>query len=423
VNARMPVIQTFCGPPVQVQENSSLLLPFPVISVNSTWGHIYQDYPWGATKSLSIPQRLLHNLGDIDQARASWFVPPAELGNASAALAYIVRNSTSIVGMGCVVDARWARGQILLNRPTNYWEQHIGLQSVPIGIEMPDTFLQNVEEYSPTISVDQYWINVFDPVATIGSTSDYSMTKFEALLNSTSLSSISNALKYPAFNFCTIIQYFMAVYFVDALSRIGWNLQLLDNGTTGTYEIDPALRNLTHSLTVPSILVYNGEELPSWSYKQQSFYVNEWTGGNHVWQQPLNTSTNIFTLQHLVYRYATGWKAEGYGAYISIVILMMHFAIAVGHTLFILLTGQTSEAWSSIPEMLTLAYNSEPRNGRVKNCGAGIQRIDTFRRKVKVGVFADGQDDERLEMVISDEKAFLKDRTVLDKPVVNKLYG
>lgn len=70
--------------------------------------------------------------------------------------------------------------------------------------------------------------------------------------------------------------------------------------------------------------------------------------------------------------------------YLSIVVLIVHVLLALGHTLQLIYFKRSSSAWDSIAELLTLSLNSRPPTHVLKNTSAGIDQFDTYKRVTKI---------------------------------------
>lgn len=59
-------------------------------------------------------------------------------------------------------------------------------------------------------------------------------------------------------------------------------------------------------------------------------------------------------------------------------VLLVYISLAILHTLYLLRYGESSTAWDSITELLTLTLNSRPPLGDLENTSAGIYCLKTF---------------------------------------------
>ena len=58
--------------------------------------------------------------------------------------------------------------------------------------------------------------------------------------------------------------------------------------------------------------------------------------------------------------------------YFCTIVLLLHAAVAVAHTIYVMIGAETSGTWDSILELITLALNSPPPpNDALRNTSAG----------------------------------------------------
>ena len=76
--------------------------------------------------------------------------------------------------------------------------------------------------------------------------------------------------------------------------------------------------------------------------------------------------------------------------------------LAFGHTIYLLTTGLSSNAWDTAAEVVALAMNSTPTKFLENTC-AGIFAVETFKTKVRAMVTDSGNGiDEHVELVFGD---------------------
>jgi hypothetical protein len=200
----------------------------------------------------------------------------------------------------------------------------------------------------------------------------------------------------------------MCIHFVDALSRIGWNLQGVAQGSH--FLVDPTLEQfINDNTTGPN----------SW--------VSQIMSGGKIYKRP-DPSVTPTTISRY-YQYRQGWvwtlKGSGTGGKFAIACLAIHMGLAMTHTILILRTGQASKPWDSIPEALALAYNSSPRGGGIKNCGGGIRCMGTLNRVVRVGII-NGESNEKVQLAVLESSESGRsggEKLGMTRPVVGHLYG
>jgi hypothetical protein len=113
------------------------------------------------------------NLNDASRVNATWHVLPSEFGETAAGLAYITKDETTnvTVGCGCSIYARWAQGESSTHSGTTKkdWHAIIGQLPVPHDISFPKPgelqfFKDRIRDrFSPTITADENWLHALTP--------------------------------------------------------------------------------------------------------------------------------------------------------------------------------------------------------------------------------------------------------------------
>ncbi|KAF1993441.1 hypothetical protein P154DRAFT_589321 [Amniculicola lignicola CBS 123094] len=396
LDARLPITRTVCGP-LQRISNSTKTLPFPVLQEKIYWRTT------NATTRDELRDGTLRDLPvDVIQRRSpykirtAWLAPPQDFGGSTtAALAFIMQNSTMTIGMGCSVDARWARGETSTNDlvSLNVWDAFIGHQPEPDGPQFMQPkyteFLEpDVAKYlSGPITADQDFLNAISPHMdkSLGN-GTLSPTTFDDILMNTQASSMIQMTKPGAVARAgqMTLEAAVTTYFLDVLSRVGWHLQFTDFDSS---DINPILQ---------------------YPYYEGNNGTDKILRGEPVFTRPTNMST--VALRQEWFSYSTGWRLNESNLWISVTILGVHLLIALTHTVITLITGVSSESWDSITEVLALAYNSVPRGEELKNCGAGIRSKKTLEQQVRIVAVKDGngnegykENKEKVQLVFCEE--------------------
>ena len=101
------------------------------------------------------------------------------------------------------------------------------------------------------------------------------------------------------------------------------------------------------------------------------------------------------------------WYASGFSDYLATVVVIIYMLVALTHTVWILRTGVTSSSWDTVTELLALALQS-PVPEALRGSGAGIERLGSYRRMVRLRTAKDGAEcaeagTERLVLVVNKE--------------------
>ncbi|KAL4748233.1 hypothetical protein BDW72DRAFT_196004 [Aspergillus terricola var. indicus] len=110
--------------------------------------------------------------------------------------------------------------------------------------------------------------------------------------------------------------------------------------------------------------------------------------------------------------------------YVSIILLLAHVFLAIGHTLWILWQGEAAEAWDTIPELVALSQQSPPAPAPLlENTCAGARSKQTMGRVVRVEPslkLSDGIVAETLHLTLRDS---WEEREEDNIPRVDVRYG
>lgn len=189
----------------------------------------------------------------------------------------------------------------------------------------------------------------------------------------------------------------VCLQFTDSLSRVGLNLQMPFEGNTSNFIIDP-------EINVPN----NGHRGDSrdWPKSVGQKWWNEWSRNGKPFQRPDPSKMPTVALRFEVWAEGIGWQpVYNFGTILALMVLLSHILAAITYTLFTFYTGETSQTWDTLPELIALAYNSSPLKGGLANCGAGIYKWATLKRTVRIGVIEDQDpsDDKKVQMVVLED--------------------
>lgn len=127
-------------------------------------------------------------------------------------------------------------------------------------------------------------------------------------------------------------------------------------------------------------------------------------GDNAILSAPLDSDFVTLRMRVEVGGYA--WYASGISYYLATVVVVLYMLIALSYTVWVLCTGVTSSSWDTVTELLALALQS-PVPQTLKGSGAGVERMGTYKKLVRVAALnrqEHGQRAEppRLGLVIDD---------------------
>ncbi|KAL8884165.1 MAG: hypothetical protein Q9215_007729 [Flavoplaca cf. flavocitrina] len=113
------------------------------------------------------------------------------------------------------------------------------------------------------------------------------------------------------------------------------------------------------------------------------------------------SASNYVTLRMRVQVLGYAWYASGFSEYFAIAVVVMYMLIALIHTIWVVSTGVTSSSWDTVTELLALALQS-PVSKALKGSGAGIERLGTYQRIMKLRVREEGQE-EKVILVVDED--------------------
>ncbi|KAL8983097.1 MAG: hypothetical protein Q9205_002560 [Flavoplaca limonia] len=113
------------------------------------------------------------------------------------------------------------------------------------------------------------------------------------------------------------------------------------------------------------------------------------------------SASNYVTLRMRVQVLGYAWYASGFSEYFAIAVVVMYMLIALVHTIWVVSTGVTSSSWDTVTELLALALQS-PVSKALKGSGAGIERLGTYQRIMKLRVREEGQE-EKVILVVDED--------------------
>ncbi|MDI1488725.1 MAG: hypothetical protein OHK93_008001 [Ramalina farinacea] len=124
---------------------------------------------------------------------------------------------------------------------------------------------------------------------------------------------------------------------------------------------------------------------------------------NAVLRAPTDTPYVNLRMHIRVAGYA--WYASGFSEYFAIAVALTYMLVALSHTVWVLATGVTSSSWDTVTELLALALES-PVPEALKGSGAGIEKLGTYRRMVRLRARKEetGSGDERVVLVVDGEE-------------------
>ena len=304
----------------------------------------------------------------LDQPFALWLSPS---GSSSIGLFVSSGSSTNaspdpvtLDGYACAIDAWWSSAEYTISR------------QAPVHVTCSRSPQHCFSPASPRISINSSWAHSLSPTVSLHGQKTTVIAELLRIMFSPEYE-ICDRFNLAEDTFCgTMIEVAFAALIAGGASRSGeFNIpvnvlvddfaeqfaqggkayRLLDSGDWPLESLDPSLAGLTH---------------------------------------PPATS---FSAKVTVQGY--GFSCDSTEARVALAVLFAYCLVAVAHVVYqIGFCGWSSEAWDSIPEILALAVGSKGRGMALKDAGVGIVRLDTLRKRVRVGVREGG----RVELVFDE---------------------
>jgi hypothetical protein len=232
------------------------------------------------------------------------------------------------------------------------------------------------------ILFDQAWLNAVDfevPESAPGHTSN-GASAVEAMIEASGI--LSNITDLTADNGASAsirhLEYIVASILSDAISRAG---------SFRSY-------NITGRVDEWPFLFYNASphsnDILRWS---RALRPPDYSPSNYTRMRTYQTVTGY------------GYQASTSSDYLSLLVLFTHLLIALMHTIYVLfITHRTSGCWDTFSELLVLAQQSAPANKALQNTCAGIERLSTFKHRVRIKV--SDSDANHLELDFGSDDEF-----------------
>lgn len=292
-------------------------------------------------------------------------------------------NETNIwEASSCAIDSRWASASSIIESRDGdnmlqheyTWDRVRNRVSTELNTPLTTTDALNPNDAFPrTIRVDPSWYELLSPIV---SDADIYGTGYEGLeVDRSTLERLLEIIIFPSrgqwggpssdepqgfgtFTAVRTMEHLISSVFADGLSRCGTHLhrqasKLLAGWQFGDWGInnETIARSFVH-VGGPAEIFGIPPELTEFNSARKEMAVT-FTG-------------YVMTLQ------------DGFD-YFCVVLLLLHAAIALGYTFWVLWRQEIIEAWDTIPEILALAQTSPPpKDGILANTCAGIRSFRTM---------------------------------------------
>ena len=256
--------------------------------------------------------------------------------------------------VGCSIQAKWVPAQLRMEA-YNFWQgwypKNITYESAfpTKGYKAAQTDRQNGRD---AISVDASWLEMLTPSLNGHSLAPNgnNRTTIESILDATR---IADGFVGVDESRIQLLESVIGSVFADGLARV--NSHRLYTG-------DPSLGH------IKAMAKKKGFEKLLLEGKR----ALEPTGSRGT-----NDLRVDFAISGLSYRLTLVQK-------LAMIVLCLHTAVAIAHTIWIIGRKKSSASWDSVTEILVLAQNSQPAYKALQNTAAGVQHSKTFAKKVVI---------------------------------------
>lgn len=393
--------------------------------------HLYNR---GLTNSSSLPLNRTEFLAD---ERRIIVIPKDIWNNTASSLGLVILLNgdgdhdkvAPFNAMACSVDARWARAKSVMTPLPNLQANHdfaMGRSRVSASIELEDDGDYNMidrlgllpidppdDASWSTIRLHESWFSLLSP-ALPDNVLPVPDPFFRGGAGQTTLERIlelvyrSDDIDYFGHQ-RTVFANILSILVADGVARSGSliNVNTSQIVSDATYENSDWATGFTENQA--RALVRYGD--PKESFPKPSAFDGFNT--TKITMKAIYTGYNMS-----VWNSTFNW--------FCIVLLLIHAAMALAHTAWVLWYGRTGSAWDSMLELVTLAQNSEPPSkGMLANTSAGVQSLKTSglvawveNSQCKPEGVAEG--DGQLRLVLNDT---LSTRDPGLKPIEDQLYN
>ncbi|KAH7374146.1 hypothetical protein BKA64DRAFT_260042 [Cadophora sp. MPI-SDFR-AT-0126] len=380
-----PLTRVKCSPP----RNLSAILrdvEFPIVQENS----------WMGSANLAL-DTLSSNASD--HLRFQWIHLPESFGVATIGSVFEspwTGDNSSRVVVGCTLKANWVNATIFTDE-YSFWNGWYPW-NIEFGTLHPSWITPKTGEPSyPTngrIAVSDSWLDMLTPPTPPEGPPYYPWkpSTIESILMTSGLSSLpepgSNVsptedwLEGDVYggNKTAMLELIICSVFEDGLSRSGIQEMYNISGSASTWPLS--------------------------TYEKMPDYDIRILDGRDAINPPNLFSGNLTRLR--VRMSVSGYAYQGSLAeYLAMTVLFVHIFFAIAHISWTLFHAETSDSWDSISKIITLAQNSKPTFGPLKNTGAGIDHLRTFSRLARIRATRDTESTEeadRVQLLFEEDK-------------------
>lgn len=336
------------------------------------------------------------NSTPVDHLRFSWVHLPDEFGTVSiGGLFESPWKAGSRVVLGCSAQSGWVPTTVSTDEYTFWtgwytWGIDFGgrapaWSATPVGM--------NLSRTNGRIALSTEWLQLLSPPAPeiARPEVDWEPSTIEEIFATAGLAEIDTTSELTATEIWNqqdvsgtgrtpFIEAIISSILVDGISRTGSSYAFNTEGPSSSWPIS--------------------------SYEPLPNFDGLLLAGKPALKQPEVPASDFTTLH--VEMEITGFAFRvSLAGYLSMAVLGTHILMAVVHTIWILVYGQTSASWNSVSELIALSQNSEPAPISLANTGGGIERSKTYAQIARIRVKCsdkESPDDEQVQLAFDQMK-------------------
>ena len=285
------------------------------------------------------------------------------VGRSSAHLNVQIPYPNGTVGFhaACSIDARWVQSQILGFQVVEAGAD-VSYQAAYMALPDPSVFPALDDGNWRTVRLGIDWLNTLTPELAKGTSA---WNTLALILTSMGLDNNTGLIDDWG-TVGTTIAAAVSTVVADGMSRSGYEN---NGGLQGNTYVEWPQTDEQHEAAFEPIL--------GGTYVLPFVYVDN---GNATDRTELYWSVAVTGL---------GYRANSTACYLALAVLLLYVVLALSHTIWVLITQETSTAWSSLTDLLTLALMSRPPDSGFDNASAGIERFRTLQSPIRIRVPSD----------------------------------
>jgi hypothetical protein len=279
---------------------------------------------------------------------------PSNLTNSTVTYSSTTVQLSNETIFACTIDARWA--------PVKLYFQPLVDGTVHPDNVYPDPGTPNISQ----IQIDPTWAESLNlPIP------GTDLTAMERLIQSIVANDLEDPHNHDSASvlFLPELAVSLGLTITDGLARIGWQERFAFTSKQGTDTF--MLTTISDEGKFLNTVPYSPDQTRTWLHL-------EWTE------------------EH----YGYGYSATTITAKVAIAVLLLHSALAIGHTIVVCFPKKvwTCDSWGTIGGLVVLAMNSRP-DERLMNMSAGIKLKRSWQEIVKIREVGE----ENLELLVAGE--------------------